>query len=102
MPHWNSLSRLSENWLDARPPKFYSVRIRTLIGTTRQPDPKRLTSIPGLRPNRRPNHQPDQRLDQRPAPSVRLPHPTLSRPLLRLYDNARLIPDTPDGGQITA
>jgi hypothetical protein len=44
MPHWYPLSRLSENWLDARPPKFYSVRIRTLIGTTRQPDRKRLTS----------------------------------------------------------
>ena len=93
MPRWNSLSRISENWLDARAPKFYSVRIRTLIGTTRQPDRKRLTSIPGLRPNPQP--------DLRPDPSVRLPHPIPS-PLLRLYDNARLIPDTPDGGQITA
>ena len=85
MPHWNSLSRLSENWLDARPPKFYSVRIRTLIGTTRQPDRKLLITNPG----------------QQPDPSVRIPLPT-SNALLRLYDNARLIPDTPDGGQIIA
>jgi hypothetical protein len=71
------------------------VRIRTLIGTTRQPDRKRLTSIPGLRPDYRPDQQTSQHFD----PPVRLADSTLN-PLLRLYDNARLIPETPDGGQI--
>jgi hypothetical protein len=76
----------AENGLDARPRKFYSVPIQTLIGTTRQPGRKLLI------------RRSDQRLDQ--FLRCRL-HPARNFcRLVRPLDNVRLIPYTPDGGQI--